>query len=322
MSRKLKEDVALLPDVGGREGRYTLVARGADFPDDWEPWLLSLADEYADLAAVASEMGLLIDAVGCDDRDSAREKFAESIGISFDREFFEGDHTSGFFVTAWIPTRSIEVFRRKGDALLHKTRSALLREARVALTEKFMGIDDLNDLRDALIGDASEDKRAIEVLQKTLADARSQVDRLLRNESEVWDAAEEYTRMSDDCVAFLCAVLSNIVARRMVGPFAWWDGQLFVLTHIGGIPIPESPYRFLLNQLVEAGVPFFKVKEETIIGRRPMSFSNVMLKGSSKASGWRNIWGMTTTGTRHFESADMTSSKVAYEIHLEAARLA
>jgi hypothetical protein len=114
-----------IPEVGDKRGNLTLVARGDDFPDEWDGWLDELIESYSNLVQDAMRRNLDPEAFGLVEGHEGLMLFAEQLGVEFDAEFWEGECMSGQYQLGWIKTSNIPKARVEGLKILSELGSSL-----------------------------------------------------------------------------------------------------------------------------------------------------------------------------------------------------
>ncbi len=94
-------------EIGLTKRSRTLVAMGDDWPDQWDCWLEDAVEKYSALVKQASDAGLALEDLGLEEEARGRQGFAESLGVDFESDFWEGEFISGHFVCGWIKTKDI-----------------------------------------------------------------------------------------------------------------------------------------------------------------------------------------------------------------------
>jgi hypothetical protein len=107
-----------IPEVGDKRGKLTLVAKGDDFPDEWDGWLDELVDGYSSLVTEALRKKVDPEALGLVEGPEGLKAFAEQIGVAFEQEFWEGACISGQYQLGWIRTSEIRRAQRGARQLL------------------------------------------------------------------------------------------------------------------------------------------------------------------------------------------------------------
>ncbi len=114
-----------IPEVGDKRGNLTLVARGDDFPDEWDGWLEELVESYSNLVQDAMRRNLDPEAFGLVEGHEGLMLFAEQLGVEFDAEFWEGECMSGQYQLGWMKTSNIPKARVEGLKILSELGSSL-----------------------------------------------------------------------------------------------------------------------------------------------------------------------------------------------------
>jgi hypothetical protein len=107
-----------IPEIGDKRGNFTLVARGDDFPDEWDGWLDELLERYGKLVKDAASKKLHLEVLGLVEGPEGLKAFAEQIGVAFEQEFWEGACISGQYQLGWIRTSEIRRAQRGARQLL------------------------------------------------------------------------------------------------------------------------------------------------------------------------------------------------------------
>lgn len=107
-----------IPEIGDKRDNLTLVARGDDFPDEWDGWLDELLESYDKLVKEAVRKELDLEALGLVEAREGLRAFAEQLGVEFEEEFWEGGCISGQYQLGWIKTSSIPRAITKAKELL------------------------------------------------------------------------------------------------------------------------------------------------------------------------------------------------------------
>jgi hypothetical protein len=300
-------------NIGDRQGDRTLVAMGDDWPDQWEPWLEVLVDDYRSLASIAIEAELDWGEEIFDDEESAAGAFVEELGVYFDREFWEGDHISGIFVMGWIDTRSIRSAKRKGELLIKKREKELIRGLRSMIISDLKKTTDQYKLSAMAMHDPYELLEQIEQLENKLKQCSEEIKDKQNVITTALKEAQDIKDISQDCLLLASAILTNEPQRVVAGPLVLWDGTIFALITQGGVSLPESLYLSLLRSLEKSRYPVVYVREETIKGRNPMSGTVFLLKGFEHISDWKDIWQLSLKVPRILvtDSPEMTKQAIA-----------
>lgn len=114
-----------IPEVGDKRGNLTLVARGDNFPDEWDGWLEELVESYSNLVQDAMRRNLDPEAFGLVEGHEGLMLFAEQLGVEFDAEFWEGECMSGQYQLGWMKTSNIPKARVEGLKILSELGSSL-----------------------------------------------------------------------------------------------------------------------------------------------------------------------------------------------------
>lgn len=96
-----------IPEIGDKRGNFTLVARGDDFPDEWDGWLDELVESYSNLVKEAVCKDLDLEALGLVEGHEGLKAFAEQVGVEVEQDFWEGECVSGQYQLGWIKTSDI-----------------------------------------------------------------------------------------------------------------------------------------------------------------------------------------------------------------------
>lgn len=113
------------PEIGDKRGSYTLVARGDDFPDEWDGWLDELVDGYSSLVTEALRKKVDPEVLGLVEGPEGLKAFAEQLGVEFEQEFWEGECISGQYQLGWIKTSHIPKARVQGLKIISELGSSL-----------------------------------------------------------------------------------------------------------------------------------------------------------------------------------------------------
>ena len=114
-----------IPEVGDQRGKLTLVAKGDDFPDEWDGWLDELVDGYSSLVTEALRKEVDPEALGLVEGPKGLKAFAEQLGVEFEQEFWEGECISGQYQLGWIKTSDIPKARVQGLKIISELGSSL-----------------------------------------------------------------------------------------------------------------------------------------------------------------------------------------------------
>jgi len=112
-------------EVGDVRGGLTLVAKGDDFPDEWDSWLDELVEGYSALVNEAVRRNLDQESLGLMEGPEGLKAFAEKVGVEFQIEFWEGECISGQYHLGWIKTSKIPHARAEGRRILDALRRSL-----------------------------------------------------------------------------------------------------------------------------------------------------------------------------------------------------
>jgi hypothetical protein len=118
------EEEAAHLEVGEKQGNRTLVAKGDDFPDEWDGWLDEIVESYSTIVKEALRRELDLDSLGLVEGPEGLKKFAEQLGVEFEQEFWEGECISGLYQRGWIETSKIRRAAADGRKLLEKLQKA------------------------------------------------------------------------------------------------------------------------------------------------------------------------------------------------------
>lgn len=99
--------VTQTPEIGDKRGKLTLVAKGDDFPHEWDGWLDELIESYSSLVTEAVRKELDLEALGLAEGPEGLKAFAVQIGVEFEQDFWEGECVSGQYQLGWIKTSDI-----------------------------------------------------------------------------------------------------------------------------------------------------------------------------------------------------------------------
>lgn len=113
------------PEIGYQRGSYTLVARGDDFPEEWDDWLEELVDSYRNLVEEAERKELDLEALGLVDDQGGLMAFSEQLGVDFEKHFWESECISGFYQIGWIKTSEIPDARGRGLRIINDLRTRI-----------------------------------------------------------------------------------------------------------------------------------------------------------------------------------------------------
>jgi len=114
-----------IPEIGDKRGKLTLVAKGDDFPDEWDGWLDELVDGYSSLVTEALRKEVDPEALGLVEGLAGLKAFAEQLGVEFEQEFWEGECISGQYQLGWIKTSEIPKARVQGLKIISELGSSL-----------------------------------------------------------------------------------------------------------------------------------------------------------------------------------------------------
>lgn len=113
------------PEVGYKRGSYTLVARGDDFPDEWDGWLDELVESYRNLFEEAERKELDLEALGLVEDRHGLMGFSEQLGVDFEQHFWVSECISRHYQLGWIKTSEIPKARGRGLKMLNELSSRL-----------------------------------------------------------------------------------------------------------------------------------------------------------------------------------------------------
>ena len=114
-----------IPEISDKRGKLTLVAKGDDFPDEWDGWLDELVDGYSSLVTEALRKEVDPEALGLVEGLAGLKAFAEQLGVEFEQEFWEGECISGQYQLGWIKTSEIPKARVQGLKIISELGSSL-----------------------------------------------------------------------------------------------------------------------------------------------------------------------------------------------------
>jgi hypothetical protein len=315
------------PSIGDERHSQTLVAMGDDFPVEWADWLESLITEFADISIPCAEAGLSIRGMAFSSAQTAYVGFAEKIGVCIHRDFYEGDHTSGFFLTAWVNTTSIPELKKKGNRLIKDTIKLASAEAKKALRERAADAD-LETLLATLTRDPIRDEETIRSLSRKLAEVEAKLAETtarLAEASASFDAASLNQKLRQKkseserrlCLDFVTRVIRGEAGIFTAGPFAAVDKRLIAITSVGGEHVPDSIFKDILELFQIMGIELEEITDKTVVFRFPFTGRPVPLHWPTDIN---CIWGLRAGvhTQRRFIGSSAETEELARRAHLAA----
>jgi hypothetical protein len=276
------------PEVGDIQNGKILVCMGDYRPDRWESWLQDAVQEFEALAELGQEFGLQCVAGTSGPVLHGWRDFCEAVGVSFDCDFWEGDHISGHWHMGWVEERSLKKVQRTTERLLGSVRRRLDRQVRAAVLEELREVQDLEQFVERTRDDRRVLRTQCKELQCRVSDARRTIDGLQATIEMV--KREACSSLMEDCLILACAVLRGSKDPMLAGPLALWtDGVVYALVDRGGVRLPEesAPWKLILA-LEQGGHPVVRVTEMTLLGG--WISGPIYRRGSSDIAGWSTAW--------------------------------
>lgn len=298
MSDSIPSELCIGDQVNGRE----LVCWGDDWPDEFAPWLEGLFIKFSDILQKAEELGVSLTSPETNSHIADFIDYGEKIGIEFEKSFWEGDHVSGIFVTGWVPLGKEQESANLGHVLMENLTDSFQQKVREEKEFQLNSIDDFDEFLLAVENfDGSISRRAQEA-EKKLSRVLAENDALNQKISDIEAEAEKLKNtLNIDCMKILAAVFEGSAECIVAGPvFLWEDGEVYAMTSLGGVDLPEDTAPTLLIRILEAsGKPVVRVQETTVIGG--WISGPIYAKGSANIHDWLNVWTKPPKKTRKFQ---------------------
>ena len=307
------------PDIGDKDGKYTLVALGDDRPDQWAPWLEEFIKEYQNLSDISIRADMEEDDdVPMDylDRDKAAMELAEGLGVGFSSEFWEGNFINGHFYKGWIKTRSIGPAKRLGSQIIKTKKHKLVKYIIKKINAKLEKINNPEELVNILLYGASELLQEERQIRKELWNSRETLERNIKDAVLSLAHEKQMTRIANRCMQFALVLMDPMHSLALCGPLVWSNGKLFALIRQGNVCLPESPYLDLIRTAEAAGIRIVRVEDHTQIGASPFSGNRFWLNGSADPVQWNDIWRTIVHVPRNLTTDDPETTKEAMAIHM------
>ncbi|MET0008710.1 MAG: hypothetical protein ABW124_05335 [Candidatus Thiodiazotropha sp. 6PLUC9] len=278
------------PEIGDERDGRILLCHGDDQPEELIGWLEPIWKDFSQLQNLSWDFNLQLRSKKHRKNIDSFDDLFSLAGIETESGFWEGSLVSGHYIWCWVDVNKEEDAIAKLNDILSTLSESIKSKIKSKAIKELKEIDDLDEFIDRITVSSGSDQRL-----KKLQDENERLSNELTKKHEI--------NIELSCIEILSALFTKSFKRVVAGPIVLWeDGNVFVITSIGGVEIPTGTSVSLLYEtLKEADYPFIAAEECASI-RSPHTGRRCYHKVSSGLSGWEKVWYQKKITGRVFKS--------------------